>query len=184
MAGDDTGNAPTTQAQNGTPRKPRARADAVHERMLELVVGGASVEDAGKACGLARRTAFRWAERHAAELRRARSALLDRAVGKAHARLADALGVLHELATDEGGAAAADGSMVRCRAAESLIGAVERLSRIGDMDARLAALEASQLPQAARPSGLRRFTVLTNPEPGSASEPSTAAPAAIEGAAP
>ena len=124
----------------GSGKRRRVVLEWYHGAMLEAVTGGATIVDAATACGIARRTGQRWAERHAAELRQARSSLLDKALGGFCAALPCALRTLRELAEDPE-KAAEEGAVVRRGAASDLIAAFEKLTRMGDLNARLAEVE-------------------------------------------
>ncbi len=156
----------TPKTSSESPEKPpasqrRPKLEAYHQSMLEAVVDGSTIEEASRTCGISRRTGLRWAKRHNQELRSARAALLDQAVGRSHARLMSALDVLHELATKPD-SAAAEGANVRRGAAFDLVQSFERLARIGDLEARLSKLEASLAhPAPQSPAAPHRLTILT-----------------------
>lgn len=131
---------PTPASQLKPPRRRRQKLPAFHVKLLELMCGGATLREAAAQAGVPLRSAQRWQARYASEIRKARSALLDGIVGRAHSDLPTALEALRQLAENQGASAAA-GASVRRAAASALVDAFATLIKVGDVDARLSRIE-------------------------------------------
>jgi len=106
-----------------------------------LLARGMSTDAVGEAVGVTGRTVRRWMEEpaFAADVHGARRLILAEAVAALTYAVRKAVETLHEALDD-------DSAMIRVRAASELIRSLPALSEHADLEARIAALEAAQIP--------------------------------------